>query len=105
MSNEKFRTLKYSAKLRSKTYLKAKGYVPTRWTSGGYVDTSFIVPTSNLCEQFFSVAGYSLSDRRKGLSLVPRNFEMQMFLHVNDMLWSISDMNDFVISGKVIHNA
>ena len=36
-----------------------------------YMDTRFILPTSNACEQLFSKAGCTLSDRRK--SLIPAN--------------------------------
>lgn len=71
--------------------------------SGGNVDTYFIVPTSNLCEQFLSKAGYSMSDRRK--SLFPRNFEMQMFLHINVVFWGICDISNVVISGKNVHES
>jgi len=59
-----------------------------------YVDTRFIVPTSNLCERLFSKAGYVLSDRRRGL--LPSNFEMQLFLHFNSRLWSIEDVHDIL---------
>lgn len=46
-----------------------------------YMDTRFIIPTSNICERLFSKTGYALSDRRK--RLLPQNFEQQVFLHAN----------------------
>lgn len=42
-----------------------------------YVDTRFILPTTNLVERLFSKAGYSLNKRRKSLS--PDRLEMQIF--------------------------
>eukprot|EP00171_Calliarthron_tuberculosum_P004916 IDg4916t1 len=54
-----------------------------------YVDTGFIVPTSNMVEGFFSRAGYAFSDRRR--SLLPSNFEAQMFLYANASHWSVDD--------------
>ena len=50
-----------------------------------YVDPRFILPTTNICERLFSVAGNALSDRRQGI--LPANFEKQMFLKVNQELW------------------
>ena len=56
-----------------------------------YIDTRFIIPTSNIAEQFFSKAGYLLGKSRK-----PINFdtlEPQMFLHINYDLWDINDVS------------
>ncbi len=50
----------------------------------GYMNTRFILPTSDICERLLSKAGYALNDRRKGI--LPCNFEIQIFLHVNHSL-------------------
>ncbi|KAH9102731.1 hypothetical protein AeMF1_020740 [Aphanomyces euteiches] len=55
-----------------------------------YIDCRFIRPTSNICERFFSLAKYALTDRRRGT--LPRTFEQQMFLKANASLWAISDV-------------
>ncbi len=62
--------------------------------SNGYMDTRFILPTSNICTRLFSKAGYALHDRRKGI--LPCNFQMQIFLHVNHSLWNISDVRSIL---------
>ncbi len=59
-----------------------------------YVDPRFILPTTNICERLFSVAGNALSDRRQGI--FPANFEKQMFLKVNQELWGIDEINEMV---------
>lgn len=59
-----------------------------------YVDTRFLLPTSNMCERFFSIAGYALTNRRKGL--LPSNFEAQLFLCVNRDFWGIQDVKDII---------
>lgn len=56
-----------------------------------YMDTHFLLPTSNICERLFSKAGHALSDRRG--RIMPSNFEEQIFLHVNSDLWGISDVS------------
>ncbi len=60
-------------------------------TSACYVDTRFVVPTSNMCERLFSVAGWALNGRRK--RILPKNFEVQIFLHENREMWSIHDVD------------
>ena len=62
-----------------------------------YLDTRFIVPHSNMCERFFSKAGYTMSDRRKLIQ--PANFEEQLFLHTNSGYWGIDDINQ-LLSGE-----
>ncbi len=42
-----------------------------------YIDTRFLLPTSNICERLFSVAGHALGDRRKPIT--PLHLEEQMF--------------------------
>ena len=55
-----------------------------------YQDTRFIVPTSNVCERFFSTSRYAIGERRHGLST--ENLEAQMFLHFNMHLWDVLDV-------------
>jgi hypothetical protein len=52
-----------------------------------YMDPAFIAATSVVCEWFFSMVGYTLDDRRKGL--LPKNLEMQLFLKVNSAFWDV----------------
>ncbi|KAH9135203.1 hypothetical protein AeRB84_019283 [Aphanomyces euteiches] len=59
-------------------------------TPSVYMDCRFILPTSNLCERFFSIAKHALGDRRG--RLLPSNFEAQMFLHENVAYWGIDDV-------------
>ena len=49
-----------------------------------YMPLEFILPTTNICERLFSIAGNSLKDRRKGI--LPIAFERQMFLEANSYL-------------------
>ena len=50
-----------------------------------YQDLSFIPPTSNHVERFFSAASFVMTDLRK--STLPKNLEMIMFLKCNRELW------------------
>ena len=59
-----------------------------------YMDTRFLLPTSNLCEHLFSVAGYALGERRG--RILPSKFEEQIFLHMNNPLWGIEDFSRIV---------
>lgn len=59
-----------------------------------YMDTRFLLPTSNLCERFFSIAGYAMTNRRKGI--LPSNLEAQLFLFMNRDLWGINDIKNIV---------
>ena len=63
-------------------------------SSTRYEDCRFILPTSNLCERLFSTARHALPERRK--SMLPYNFEMQLFLHANKHIWDMSDVNAVV---------
>lgn len=56
-----------------------------------FITTRFIVPTSNAYERLFFSAGFANGDRRKGI--LPANFEIHIFLHVNSALWSLEDVN------------
>jgi hypothetical protein len=50
-----------------------------------YMDTSFIPPTSNICERFFSKSKVVFSDLRK--SLDSETLEAILFLKVNSAYW------------------
>lgn len=50
-----------------------------------------LLNTSNFCEQVFSVSGKALNDRL--MSVLPSNFESQLFLHINQCHWIISDVH------------
>ena len=63
-------------------------------SGNNFLDTRFILPTSNICERLFSKAGFALSDRRK--SIHPAALEEQMFLHINSSLWNIDDVKSGV---------
>ncbi len=65
-----------------------------RETDENYLDTNFILPKSNVWERLFSIVGHAVPDRRK-LAL-PNNIEMQVFLHMNSDLWSISNISAIV---------
>ena len=52
-----------------------------------FIDTRFLLPTSNISERFFSSAGYAFNDYRQ--SLTPMNLEMQLFLKFNKKFWDI----------------
>lgn len=61
---------------------------------GDYIDTRFILPTSNMVESLFSKAGYALTDRRRGIQ--PSNFEAQVYLHVNAHMWGVEDVSNLL---------
>lgn len=50
-----------------------------------YLKCTFLLPTSNILERFFSSAGYAFNDFRQNLK--PMNLEMQLFLKVNRSFW------------------
>ena len=56
-----------------------------------YMETRFITSTSNICERFFSLAGYAIDNHRRGLA--PESFEAQMFSHCNMDKWGVLDVN------------
>ncbi len=58
------------------------------------MDLRFVARTSNMCERVFSISGYALDDRRRGI--IPTNFEIQMFRHANSHVWGIDDVNEAV---------
>lgn len=61
-----------------------------------YMDTRFVLATSNICERLFSRMGYTMTDRRRGLT--PANLEAQIFLNLNSDLWGIDDVNKLSIN-------
>lgn len=52
-----------------------------------YIDTRFLLPTSNICERFFSIAGYDPKNCRK--AVLPANLESKLLLIVNKAFWEI----------------
>ena len=50
-----------------------------------YKNTTFLLPTSNILERFFSTAKCAHGDLRQ--SLVPSNLEIQLFLCINNKFW------------------
>ena len=52
-----------------------------------YIDTRFLLPTSNILERFFSTADITYSDIRQ--RLLPQNLEMQLFLKINKKFWTL----------------
>ena len=51
----------------------------------GYIETRFLLPTSNLVERFFSVSGLAYDDFRQNMTTM--NLEMQLFLKTNKRFW------------------
>lgn len=58
-------------------------------TGSHHLKTNFIVPTSNICEPYFSLAGLAINSSRKGRSLY--SFVEQTFPHINQALCDILD--------------
>ncbi len=67
-----------------------------RFTNGTYLDTRFLLPTTNICEQLFWKVGIVLTDRRKRLN--PANQELQIFLHLNRDLWDRTAVNEILVA-------
>ena len=67
----------------------------------GFIDMTFIPPTSNIVERLFSAARLILTDYRKSMSpytfeLSPYTFECVMFLKSNRKLWDASLVSNLV---------
>lgn len=60
------------------------------------MDTPSVLATSNIFERNFSQAVFAMYDRRN--SMLPRNFESQLFLNVNVFLWNVSDVHEIINS-------
>ncbi len=56
-----------------------------------FIDSSFLFPTSHVCDLLLSEAGYALSDRRRRIA--PMNFEQQIFLHADRTKLDIADLS------------
>lgn len=59
-----------------------------------YFDTRCLMPTSNPCKRLFSIAGYALTNRDKGIILA--NLESQLFLLMNRTVWGAGDVKNIV---------
>lgn len=55
-------------------------------TISDYIDTRFLLPTSNHVERLFSMSKRIFSDRRR--SMLPRTLEALVFLKQNRRLWN-----------------
>lgn len=59
-----------------------------------YIDLSWIQPTSNIVERFFSQVKAVFTDYRR--SLLAENLEAIMFLKLNSDLWDVSTVADAI---------
>ena len=57
-----------------------------------FLDSRFILPTSNICERLFSKVGNALNDRQ--VAIAPVNLESRVFLNVNRDLWSAEEFDE-----------
>jgi hypothetical protein len=57
-----------------------------------YRDCRYIRPTSNICERLFSKSKLMLGLQR--YRILPINLEMQLFLHINRVLWDIDSLSE-----------
>lgn len=65
-------------------------------TSSEYVNTNFVIPTSNDVERLFSMSKRVFSAKRRGLSTL--TLEALMFLKCNRDLWNLSSVSEIVNS-------
>ena len=63
-----------------------------------YIPCSFILPTSNHLERFFSAAGFASNDYRK--STLPMNLEEQLCLRFNKKHWDLNLVNQIVSASE-----
>ena len=63
-----------------------------------YFKTKFLLPSSNLVERFFSIAGFAFNDYRQRLD--PTNLEMQMFLKLNKKLWDAETVSQCCVANN-----
>jgi len=54
-------------------------------------DINHVLPTSNICERLFSQAKHVMTTQRS--ALLPVNFEMLLFLKINQRLWGIQSVH------------
>ena len=78
--------------------LKRRKVTVRQESSSKYMDLRFLLGTANICERFFSRTGFALTDRRK--SILPVNFEMQMFLYSNSSEWDLGTFYRAIIEAK-----
>ena len=62
---------------------------------------SWVKPTSNILEQFFSEAKYFHPENRH--AILPENLEAQLFLHVNHSFWKENDIQE-LLNSSPLHN-
>lgn len=60
-----------------------------------YLYIRFLQPASNMCDRFFSIAGYSLNNQN--CRLWPVNLECQLIFSVNKHLWNIPDVHNCIL--------
>ncbi len=60
----------------------------------GYIGTSFLLPTTNICERLFSVSGNALNNNHR--NVLPTNLEQKIFSHMNSNLWGVQDVDAIV---------
>lgn len=73
----------------------AKGKMKTKkCLRGWYIDTLFLLPTSNERERLYSAARGACGDYQKSMSSL--HFELLMFSHANGDTWNVSDINEMV---------
>lgn len=63
-----------------------KGKLSLSNVTNKYLDFGFLLPASNNVDRHFSEAGHTLNDIRR--SLMPSNFESQVFLHFSWHMWA-----------------
>lgn len=68
-----------------------KREVSNELSKSGYLDLSFIVPSSSICDRLFNVARYAQNDSRK--CILPENMESQLFLHESAHLWCFAEVH------------
>ena len=59
-----------------------------------YIDTRFLIPTTNHVERLFSMSKRVFSSKRR--SLLPRTLEALVFLKQNRPLWNLSMVSSIV---------
>lgn len=63
-------------------------------TSDSYINTTFIPPTSNICERLFSKAKIIYGTQRHRIEI--ESFECQLYLHVNRDYWNITTLTGII---------
>ena len=59
-----------------------------------FLSPKFILPTTNIVERLFSLAGVAFNEHRR--SLLPANLEMQLFLKINSAFWDVAAVSEAV---------